>query len=87
MTRYRVTVRGDHVELRGYIDVERMESLTVFSEAMRGFGIVVASVAEDDYDPFYQTDWPAFTKAILGELPRPDVESEEQNADRWAGDE
>jgi hypothetical protein len=67
MSRFKITVRGTdpRVELRGYIDVERMESLTVFSEAMRGFGIVVASIAEDDYDPFYQTDWPAFARTML----------------------
>jgi hypothetical protein len=89
MSRFKITVRGTdpRVELRGYIDVERMESLTVFSEAMRGFGIVVASIAEDDYDPFRVTDWPEFTKALLRELPRPTPESERENADRWAGDE
>ena len=54
MTRVRITVRGDdpRVELRGYMDVEDFERLGQFSDLMKPYGIVVASFAEDDYDPF-----------------------------------
>lgn len=54
MTRYRVTVRGTSVELRGYIDGN--DTLTEFASALvQTFGrdpMVVASPVEDDYNPF-----------------------------------
>lgn len=54
MTRYRVTVRGTDVELRGYIDGG--DTLAKFAGALiPPFGndpMVVASAAEDDYNPF-----------------------------------
>jgi len=52
--RVRITVRGDNprVELRGYMDVKSYEWLAAFSEVMKPYGIVVASPADDDYDPF-----------------------------------
>lgn len=52
--RIRITVRGDNprVELRGYMDVKSYEWLGAFSEAMKPYGIVVASQADRDYDPF-----------------------------------
>jgi hypothetical protein len=55
--RFRITVRGEHVELRGYFDVKVDDEATPadLAEAMRPFGIVMASVADDDYDPFL--DW------------------------------
>ena len=45
----RVTVRGEGVELRGYMDPKY---LVKFSQAMTPFGLVMASPIEDDYDPF-----------------------------------
>lgn len=48
--RSRVTIRGEGVELRGYVD--EAARLVALAEAMRPFGLVIASPAEDDYDPF-----------------------------------
>jgi hypothetical protein len=56
--RFRITVRGDGVELRGYLDVGDQRdapSLAQFAEDMKPYGLVVASVADDDYNPF--TTW------------------------------
>lgn len=56
--RFRITVRGDHAEVRGYLDTsddavgEGHPELVAFAEAMKPFGIVVASPAEDTYNPF-----------------------------------
>lgn len=53
--RYRITVRGLGLELRGITDQgldEDQPSLAEFAEAMKPFGVVVASEATDDYDPF-----------------------------------
>jgi hypothetical protein len=54
--KYRITVRGDGIELRGYLGEVLLQSaterLTAFAEAMKPYGLVVASVAEDDYNPF-----------------------------------
>jgi hypothetical protein len=49
--RSRITVRGEGVELRGYIDGE-IDRLGDFAKAMEGIGLVLASPAEDDFDPF-----------------------------------
>jgi hypothetical protein len=57
--RYRITVRGHQAELRGYIDSEDGAELVAFSQVMKPFGIVVASPADADYNPFahrYVTD-------------------------------
>lgn len=63
--RYRITVRGEGVELRGYVDgtIERLESL---SYLMKPFGIVVASEADDDYDPFKNED--EYTRMMVGRV-------------------
>ena len=58
--RYRITVRGEHIELRGYIDGDKDEqghprlpvNLAEFAKAMKPFGIVVASPADEHYNPF-----------------------------------
>ena len=53
MTRYRITVRGDNIELRGYIDADEDHGhLVQLANAVERFGVVVASKAEDDYNPF-----------------------------------
>jgi len=51
MGRFRITVRGENAELRGYMDAD-MEALIAFSDVMKPYGVVVASNAEDDYNPF-----------------------------------
>lgn len=51
--RIRITVRGPDWELRGYTD--NPAQVGEFSDAMEPYGLVVASIAEDDYDPFQ--DW------------------------------
>lgn len=51
MTRHRITVRGDGVELRGYIDGE-MENVSDLATRMEPFGIVLASPTEHEYNPF-----------------------------------
>ncbi len=52
--RFRTTIRGEGVELRGYVDDS--VSLNALSVAMEPFGIVIASPAEDDYNPFAGTE-------------------------------
>jgi len=48
MTRFRVTIRGEGVELRGYVD----NYLPGIARVIEPYGVVVASPAPDDYDPF-----------------------------------
>jgi hypothetical protein len=50
MTRFRITVRGTDIELRGYVDGEA--TATILARAVDGFAMVVASPADDNYDPF-----------------------------------
>jgi hypothetical protein len=51
--RFRITVRGEGMELRGWFDdTQWIPALQEFSTAMIPFGIVLASEADDDYDPF-----------------------------------
>lgn len=55
MNRFKITVRGLGVELRGYMDEltdEDAPSLIDFSEAMKPLGLVIASPAGRDYNPF-----------------------------------
>lgn len=49
--RHRITVRADNVELRGYFDGEH-ESLQEFADNMAPVGMVIASVADDHWNPF-----------------------------------
>lgn len=49
--RFRITVRADNVELRGYFDGTQ-EELQEFSMNMAPVGMVIASLALDGYDPF-----------------------------------
>lgn len=50
--RWRITVASDdHCMLRGYLDGD-YDRLTEFSAAMEPFGLVIASPATDDYNPF-----------------------------------
>lgn len=57
--RIRITVRGEGTELRGYLDMgflgEGDADLRAFAKAMQPFGVVIASPADDDYNPF--KDW------------------------------
>jgi hypothetical protein len=53
--RFRITVRGDGIELRGYIDGpegNEYKPVSDLSDALDPFGMVIASAAEDDYNPF-----------------------------------
>lgn len=53
--RYRITIRGKapiSIELRGYYDVDTLTELGEFANDWIGYGTVIASPAEDDYDPF-----------------------------------
>lgn len=50
MGRHKITIRGTDLELRGYIDGDA--TLRVTAKVMEGIGLVIASPAEDDYDPF-----------------------------------
>lgn len=55
MNRYRITVRGDGVELRGYIDGS-IHTVDDFARIMTPVGPVVASLADADYDPFKEAE-------------------------------
>jgi hypothetical protein len=48
--RHKITVRGTDIELRGYLDGEA--NLRLLAQQMEGIGLVIASPAEDDFDPF-----------------------------------
>jgi hypothetical protein len=50
--RYRITVRGDKSELRGYITTPTEEGLRIAAESVTPIGLMVASQAPDDYNPF-----------------------------------
>lgn len=55
--RYRITVRGLGIELRGFMDQglgEDQPTLEELAHAMKPFGVVVASEAEHDYNPFQE---------------------------------
>jgi hypothetical protein len=58
--RYRVTIRTDQIELRGYVD--GVKTLVELAEAMKPITMVICSPADDDYNPFRaiaggQEDW------------------------------
>jgi hypothetical protein len=68
--RYRITVRGDGVELRGFMDAEPKD-FYAFAEAMEPYGLVVGSPADDDYNPFVEpgaTGWGRRAASEEGEL-------------------
>lgn len=46
--RYRVTLRGEDIEIRGYATIDGLKQLSGPDKLY----MVVASPAEDDYDPF-----------------------------------
>jgi hypothetical protein len=51
--RWRITIRNDDPcrEIRGYFD-GTYGDLSMFSDAMKPYGLVIASPADDDFDPF-----------------------------------
>jgi len=58
MSRWRVTLRNNDTELRGYMDVPSHVKLKDFAKALEPFNIlVVVSPADPDYDPF-PDHWP-----------------------------
>lgn len=57
VTTFRITVRGQNTELRGFHREEPgTETLGPLSQAMVPYGMVIASHAENDYDPFAISD-------------------------------
>jgi len=62
MSRYRITVRGTGIELRGYID-GGVDRLNQFAQALATMDpgrpqdpMIAASPVEDDYDPFRKVE-------------------------------
>ena len=49
--RWRITIRENNVELRGWIDCEYPD-LVAYSQAVKPLGIMVASPAPPGYNPF-----------------------------------
>lgn len=56
--RYRITVRSNTIELRGYFDTppDDLAELQALAIALKPFGLVIASPAEPDYNPFAAAD-------------------------------
>ena len=58
--RFRITVRGDDIELRGYVDGEqalhKLATALGDSENSPGIALVIASPADDHYNPFALED-------------------------------
>lgn len=53
MTRNRITVRGEGIELRGYIDAESGNEIErLFADDLDERAVIMVSPAEDDYNPF-----------------------------------
>jgi hypothetical protein len=50
--KFRITVRGEGLELRGYLTALTPGFLPDFADAMEPYGIVVASTVDSTYDPF-----------------------------------
>lgn len=65
MSRFRVTVRDASIELRGFIDGE--DVLRTVADDMAP-AAVVASPAEDDYNPFEETQQEASLRTIMNVL-------------------
>jgi hypothetical protein len=73
MGRIRITVRGTRTELRGYLDGD-MERLERFADAMKPFGTVAASPADDDYNPFEEMDVSTSLNTILQRIDASEVD-------------
>lgn len=54
--RFKLTIRGEGFEVRGYIDADHEARLVDLSNAVKPFGLVIASIAPDYYQPFGITD-------------------------------
>lgn len=54
--RFKLTIRGDDTELRGYMDMGTTDTLAAFANAVEPYGLVIASAVEDDYNPFGITE-------------------------------
>lgn len=63
--RFRVTVRSETIELRGYIDGQ--ENLHALANAMKNQAVVVASTAAEDFNPF--TRWESDIEAAEESVP------------------
>jgi hypothetical protein len=54
VSRYKVTVRGTDIELRGYVDGDATLRLT--AKSLEGLGLVIASPAPAGFNPFAITE-------------------------------
>lgn len=54
MSRFRITIRGTDTELRGYATIEALAALTA-PPGEQPY-VVVASPADDDYEPFREQE-------------------------------
>ena len=54
MTRFRITVRGDGIELRGFVDADTLNQVErLFADDLEESGaVIIASPAAADYNPF-----------------------------------
>ncbi len=50
--RYRVTIRGDKAELRGYFTTHNPDLYRELAQAVTPLGMLIVSPAADDYNPF-----------------------------------
>lgn len=48
--RYRVTLLGEHLELRGYVDGQ--DRLRQLGRSVDQFGVIIASQQDIDFNPF-----------------------------------
>jgi hypothetical protein len=60
--RYRITVRADDMELRGYIDGE--DNFRRIGQALDRIAPVIASIAEPDYNPFKESPMMTMTMKL-----------------------
>jgi hypothetical protein len=65
--KFRITVRGDGTELRGYMVALDHTTLNAFAATMKPYGMVVASIADDDYDPFADQQMVAAVAATVAD--------------------
>lgn len=54
--RYRATIRGEGTELRGYLEAPTTYALSAHARYLEPLGMLIASPAPDDYNPFRAAD-------------------------------
>jgi hypothetical protein len=65
--RFRLTLRGEDVEMRGYLDGP-VEMLYELAAAVKPYGILVASPAPEGYDPFSDAEADAALRKIAADI-------------------